>query len=789
MGNTFRPASPVNWMLWTGISMVLLVGLVAVLGPSLSPADPLKESFIGRVGERFIRPPFPPNTVEGYPLGSDEWGRDLVSRLLWAVRPTMTLVLVVAAARLVIGIFIGLVSGWLSNRFSRLLDTLISVSLAAPVFFIALCVIALMGSKWGIWAFIAGLSLTGWAEVARIVREQTRAIKSQTFVEASRAMGASSEQQVLSHILPHVLPLMWIQMTFEIAATLLTTAALGFLGYYMNGIWIPIEDWIGQRATGYPELGEMLGSATTQRVPWNALFAGTVIVFIVLAFNILGAGLRLQLSPDRQRRRAEMTRATARAGAWMEDRLYSGVESVMRFASSNGMIALLAVVLIGGMWMIWSSQNIQESASVVNIPGGHFWASSKRDAQGTYWASVKGPSSGDIVWRYQNDEPFSGAPVVNAAGQIFLSSSDGSLVALDGDGELLWKTSYPPIADGTPAYSVGPIALAPNGNILTVDQASRLIAIDPQGEVAWVANFLEGEQAISGPVVGEDGTTYFATGTRLIAVYPSGKLRFLINLPTYSVIDPTPRLSLDGRYLFFEDTVVNAQTGKMDFDQTPPPMDSYVVGADGDNYLRGQDGMQGWLPTDTGYVLAKKSEFDERTLGLGFRRPQESGVSPGGNVWVLYSAGFDIPRFVWFDVERASFQVIDFPNRTAQMIGLDQAGRIFICVDAFTPPAFCRALNVSTGSVEWEAALPDSAGITGGAIVPGRLIVGIGNSVFAIGEQRGQQVVAGSTAAPHATSGCTGGDCEPPGPTPTVQVSVFLPVIGGQVDPTATATP
>ena len=119
------------------------------IGPALAPADPLQESYIGKVGERFIRPPFPPNTVEGYPLGSDEWGRDLLSRLLWAIRPTLTLVLVVAAVRLVLGIAAGLISGWSTTWFSRLLDSIISTCMTVPVFFVALCVIALAGQQMG----------------------------------------------------------------------------------------------------------------------------------------------------------------------------------------------------------------------------------------------------------------------------------------------------------------------------------------------------------------------------------------------------------------------------------------------------------------------------------------------------------------------------------------------------------------------------------------------------------------------------------------------------------------
>lgn len=82
MDSSLRLRPSINWVLWTGLLLVMAVILMALIGPNLAPADPLQESYIGKVGERFIRPPFPPNTVEGYSLGSDEWGRDLLSRLL-----------------------------------------------------------------------------------------------------------------------------------------------------------------------------------------------------------------------------------------------------------------------------------------------------------------------------------------------------------------------------------------------------------------------------------------------------------------------------------------------------------------------------------------------------------------------------------------------------------------------------------------------------------------------------------------------------------------------------------
>ena len=759
-----------------------------------------------------------PTQCEGYPLGSDEFGRDLVSRLLWAIKPTMTLVLVVAAVRLIIGISIGLITGWANTWFSRLLDILISACLTAPVFFVALCIVALMGSKWGVWAFIVGLSITGWAESARIVREQTRAIKSQTFVEASRAMGAAPEQLILSHILPHVLPMMWIQLAFEIAGALLATAALGFLGYYMNGIWIAIGDWVGQRTTGYPELSEMLGAATTLRVPWSALYAGTAVFYIVLSFNILGEGLRQQLSPDRQRKRADMTRGSVRVSAWMEEQVYVGVQGFTHFASANGVVLLLGIFLVGGMWLIWSSQTSVEAKSVVTVPGGHLWVTSKHDAQGTYWTSAEGPAQPNLAWTFTGETNFTGGPVVNAAGQLFLTNSDGYLYAVDSSGQLMWKTKLPVqvpdqnavVTSGVTMMSSGPLAIAPNGNIMVVNDNASLTAVSPSGEVLWTASFVEGERPLSGPVVAVNGITYYPTNEHLIAVYPSGNLRFLVGLPTYSIIDPLPRLSVDDRYLFFEDTVVDADTGSLLFDQTGPPMDSYIVGADGKIYIRSQDGMSEWQQTEKGYVLTKKSTFDTRALALDFRRPQEAGVSPGGNEWVVFSAGFDIPRFIWVDVRRDSTGVFNFPTSGARMIGIDQAGRMYMCSEPIQSASFCRAFNVSTGNVEWEYKLPVGAGLIGGAIVPGRLYAVVSNNVYAIDGQAGQSAAdglttpspaptstqaAGSTQSaaggtPTTAGGCGKAACRYPGANAGSSGSIiFLPIVVSQPNSSAAPEP
>jgi peptide/nickel transport system permease protein len=277
----------VNWPLWAGSLIVLFVLLIAIIGPRLAQRDPVQEHMILQVGDKWEIPPFPPLTVPGFPLGSDQFGRDLLSRLLWAVRPTLIMVTIVAVVRLLLGTAIGLGAGWFTGRVGHALDVIIGVALAVPVLMVALAAIALIGVELGLLAFIVGLSINGWVETARLVREQTQLIKGNLYIEAARALGASDSYTLLHHVVRQIMPMVWMLFSFEIGRTLMTTAGLGFLGYYIGGdIWIDVSDFVARRLSGMPELGQMLASAWNEQQvitePWGMIIAGSVIFIAVL---------------------------------------------------------------------------------------------------------------------------------------------------------------------------------------------------------------------------------------------------------------------------------------------------------------------------------------------------------------------------------------------------------------------------------------------------------------------------------------------------------------------------
>lgn len=702
-----------NLPLWMGVLLFGLMLLVALIGPSLAPGDPLQENYIGQsVNGRFIKPPFPPGAVAGFPLGSDEWGRDLLSRLLWGIRPTLIMVVVVAAVRLLLGALVGLISGWSSTRLARLLDGAISAGLAVPVLFVALVVIAALGNRWGVWAFILGLTLTGWAESARVVREQTRLVRTQLFVEAARSLGASPAQVVLDHVLPQVMPLLWIQLAFEVSSTLLGMAALGFLGYYVNAVWIPVGDFVGLRTTGTPELAQMLGVSVSGKQPWSAVFAGGVLVILVLAANLMGEGLRLELNPERRR-----ARVGAENGAeWLSQSLYQ-VASQERVEKALRLAPLVILLLaLGGGFILWQAQKRPQGAPQVEVPGGHWWAAQAHDAQSTYWSPVTGAQSADILWQVLLNAPITAAPAVDAAGNIYLSTTGLEVVSFDLQGNERWRLALPAQPVGSPAFT-------PDGQVRVTDEEGALAALSANGKLLWRVNLQQSKsKALSGAVVASDGTAYYPTGASLLAVDAQGGLRWRINLPTYSIINPLPRLSRDERFLFFQEFVIDAQTGEMLFSQTPGPMDFYFVGADGRTYLYSSEGILEWIPTESGATLVKRGALDPRTLLLNFRRIADAGVSPDGNVWMWFGSQYEKPRFVWADPDGQSPVMFTPDWDFSTLVGLDQSGRVYLCGSQWRErKAECVRVAAQSAAVDWRLTTPGV--VVGGAILPGKLIL------------------------------------------------------------------
>lgn len=727
--------APINWPLWMGAGLVLVIVALALLGPVLAPHDPMKPVYIVRDAEagEWVKPPLVPGQVARYPLGTDELGRDTWSQLLWALRPTLVLVLVAAALRLLVGLGMGMASGWVTGSLARGLEGVTTIAVSVPVLLVALCVIAAFGPEWGIWAFVVGLCLTGWAEVARIVHDQTRLIKAQPYVEAAQALGTSEVSAVGRHVLPHLMPVVWILLPFEISTALLVTASLGFLGYFANAIWVPLGDWTAVRTSGSPELGQMLasGAQIALRHPWLLLAAGAMVFVVVLGFNLLGEGLRRQFDPQRGRRRNRVGETVARAGiTWEQVGRWR-----TRHSAALAIGALLLLVMASGLVLLRAT-GAPVAASAIQVPGSHHWAGPQHDAQGTYWANAGGPQAPELLWRFEDAEGFAGGPVVAADGTVYVASKGGILYALDADGGVRWQTELPAPPVDTPA-------LSGEGHIYVLDREGRLSAYGPEGDQVWSVEAEPGAMPLSGPVVDASGTAYYPTERSLIAVDSFGEVKWQVGLPTYSYVSPQPHLSADERLVLFEDILLDAATGATLLEETDLILDRYLVGADGNLYLGGQETVDQVAWSEDGVEVIPQARLDLLALNLGFRIPSVIGVTPGGRLWIYYGSSFEFVKLLWADREGNMLNVVDYPwpDNASVLVGVAQDGTTYACggivrgsiADGVTLE--CAAYNVDRPAATWELAVERGGRPVGGALAPGRVYVATEDGVLvAIGE-------------------------------------------------------
>lgn len=280
--------------------------LLALFGPTLAPIDPM-ERFADVIrddeGNMFIPSvrPVPPFTLDQFPLGTDNAGRDIFSRLLWAVRPTLFACTAVVLGRLLIAIPLGLMAGWLQESwFDRLTDGFTSLIVAIPQLILAIAIIALNPDR-ELSLFILVLTLIGWPDLMKYVRNQTTITRQAEFITSAKAIGASTPAILRRHVFPQLWPALPALIAFELSAVLLLFAELGFLGFFIgNGYVIFGADpnSTGLIATGLtagtPELGQMLSDfwAKIFESPWEMVSAATIIFLMVFGFNMLGEGLR-----------------------------------------------------------------------------------------------------------------------------------------------------------------------------------------------------------------------------------------------------------------------------------------------------------------------------------------------------------------------------------------------------------------------------------------------------------------------------------------------------------------
>ena len=256
-----------------GAAVISLIVLLALAAPWIAPDDPLAQHLGGRLQGPSLH----------HLCGTDGLGRDLLSRLLYGARATLGLVALVALFMVPLGLTVGIVAGFCGGWIDRLLSGLINVVMAFPTLILALAFVGLLGP--GLINAAVALILTGWPAYARLARAETRALRHSDYIAAAQMQGIGGLRLLWGHVLPACVPTTQIRLALDLAATILSAAALGFLGL---GIRPPTPEW-----------GMMIadGSRVVFDHWWVAGFPGATIFVTSLAFNLVADGLRNRLDP------------------------------------------------------------------------------------------------------------------------------------------------------------------------------------------------------------------------------------------------------------------------------------------------------------------------------------------------------------------------------------------------------------------------------------------------------------------------------------------------------------
>jgi peptide/nickel transport system permease protein len=268
-----------NPLILVGGILLLALVLAALFAPALAPADPLKTGFSTRV-----KPPAILGYDSAFLLGSDNLGRDILSRLLYGGRISLALAAIAVACSGLIGVTLGLISGYAGGWVDDVVMRVVDVQLSFPIIMLAIAVIAVVGTS--VPALLGVLVLAGWVVYARTVRASVLSLKHQEYVQAARALGAGDIRIVTRHVLPNTQAPILIIATVQVATMIILESGLSFLGL---GIQPPQPSWGTMLAEGRDYLSNAW---------WLATVPGIAISLAVLGANLVGDGLRDLLDPN-----------------------------------------------------------------------------------------------------------------------------------------------------------------------------------------------------------------------------------------------------------------------------------------------------------------------------------------------------------------------------------------------------------------------------------------------------------------------------------------------------------
>jgi peptide/nickel transport system permease protein len=273
---------------WVGAGLVGSIAVVTLLAPWLV-GDPLAQDFTA-----ILRPP-----SAAHPFGTDELGRDVLTRVVHGGRTALSITVVAALVAATLGLLLALLgalfAGWSDQVASRLAD----VQLAIPAIVLAIVILSFVGNSF--LPIVVVLVLGSWVLTFRVIRSQARSVIRQPYIEAARVSGAGHRAIARRHLIPSVLPLWFVALTLSASSALLLESGLGFLGL---GVQPPQPDWGQMVAVGQSRLGT---------APWLSFFPGLVLVITIVGFQLLGDGLADRAQQGAAARRPRRSRHARKA--------------------------------------------------------------------------------------------------------------------------------------------------------------------------------------------------------------------------------------------------------------------------------------------------------------------------------------------------------------------------------------------------------------------------------------------------------------------------------------------
>lgn len=262
-----------NKLAMFSLIVILLLAVIAILAPVIAPCDPYAQDVVNK---------FAPPSAE-HLLGTDNFGRDIFSRILYGARVSLSVGIVAEAIAVTIGVIVGVTAGYYGGKVDTVLSRVIEVFASFPFILFAIAVMFILGQ--GILNVFLAIGVIGWTGHARLIRSNVLQLRNKEYVEAARAAGASNLQIIWKHMIPNCISTIIIITTLDIPSDIMLEATLSFLGL---GVAPPTASW-----------GEMISAARTflRQQPMFSIYPGLAIMITVLAFNTLGDALRDALDP------------------------------------------------------------------------------------------------------------------------------------------------------------------------------------------------------------------------------------------------------------------------------------------------------------------------------------------------------------------------------------------------------------------------------------------------------------------------------------------------------------